>query len=48
MGYSTTMDFCACKKICVGLETSITVANDFSHYLIIPWKLINWRRNSVT
>ena len=47
-GYSTTMDFYARKKICFGLETSITVANDFSHYLIMPLKLINWRHNTVT
>ena len=48
MGYSTTMDFCAYKKICFGLGTRITIANDFSRYLIIPWKLINWRCNTVT
>jgi len=48
MVYWTTMDFWACKKICFVLGTSITVAYNFSHYLIIPWKLIYWRRNTVT
>lgn len=48
MGYSKTMDLCACKKICFGLVTSINVTDDISHYLIMSWKLINWRRNTVT